>query len=465
MHRASTKRDLSESSTSAGEKQKRQQVKLACNACRDRKVKCTGSIPCTRCQQQNLECLYDTKKDDFEELKQGRARYREALSGLRKALQRHDDIASNSGDKLCSLTAAIGTFLLQLPLDDADDEDIRSFASQLMRRVQNPPLPGDTTPTSVAQSTEINGHSVQSDWDILLQQAVKGAPKRDYRDYDTQLIDNRRSMNESDPLSPAWSGSSHWSLGSNSSQPFVQHNTTSAIDSLGGYLAATPYRQRERVKQPPHSLKSFTYRDGSLLCDLFFNFYDAGLHMLTKGETSILGSDFEIDVELFFRPKTPEDPFNVCTWASEIVRGFPDFDTFVQLACIYCWSSFMKWTMLPCQEHFHSMPSLMRPSESQELVPHRAVIDLLPIPVLREALLIRYRDWISCGSTKSGALKLDWPHPIGEAVQISPITQRRILTKHFMEYAQNPAHWTLHESVRGLFPEVEQMGFVFRKNK
>jgi hypothetical protein len=44
-------------------KPKKKRVKKACEACRRRKSKCSGTAPCTACQINDLECVIDLSSD------------------------------------------------------------------------------------------------------------------------------------------------------------------------------------------------------------------------------------------------------------------------------------------------------------------------------------------------------------------------------------------------------------------
>jgi hypothetical protein len=91
-------------------------------------------------------------------------------------------------------------------------------------------------------------------------------------------------------------------------------------------------------------MPSFIFSDGSLLSNLFFSFRDAAREMIANGvpANKVLGDSYKFDVELFFRDRTPEDPFTADTWACEIAKKVEDFDLFVLLGGCALSTAYMR---------------------------------------------------------------------------------------------------------------------------
>ncbi|KAJ0382598.1 hypothetical protein COL922a_012215 [Colletotrichum nupharicola] len=223
-------------------------------------------------------------------------------------------------------------------------------------------------------------------------------------------------------------------------------------------------RQLLNMRTEEYRLPSFMTSDGSPLSNIFYSYRDAAMEMLSNGAPShkVLGPQDQIDLELFFRDRQPEDAYDIHSWACELVKNIEGYDVFVQLACCALYATYMRWNILPTATNYQLMPEMIRPTKQQRFMPHRMNIDLVPHPAIRDALISRFRDWISPGTTDTGGTSVGWPYSIEAAVDICPLTERRMLSRAFFEHATNGANWSLDKSIRALFPEIDSMGFHIR---
>jgi hypothetical protein len=76
---------------------------------------------------------------------------------------------------------------------------------------------------------------------------------------------------------------------------------------------------------------------------VYTDFRDYGRRQIAEGRPteSILGSP-KVDLALYFRERQPDDPHTPATWACEFMRLLKGFDTFVALAHIFTYASFMR---------------------------------------------------------------------------------------------------------------------------
>ncbi|KAK2776917.1 bZIP transcription factor, partial [Colletotrichum kahawae] len=215
------------------------------------------------------------------------------------------------------------------------------------------------------------------------------------------------------------------------------------------YPPAVQARRLLNMRTEEYRLPSFMTSDGSPLSNIFYNYRDAAMEMLSNGVPSyqVLGPQDQIDLELFFRDRQPGDAYDVHSWACELVKNIEGYDVFVQLASCALYATYMR---------------MIRPTKHQRLMPHRMNIDLVPHPGIRDALINRFRDWLSPDMTDTGGTSVGWPYSIEAAVDICPLTGRRMLSRAFFEHATNAANWSLDKSIRALFPEIESMGFHIR---
>ncbi|GJC89296.1 hypothetical protein ColLi_12134 [Colletotrichum liriopes] len=242
------------------------------------------------------------------------------------------------------------------------------------------------------------------------------------------------------------------------------------------YPAAVQARQLLNLQTEEYRLPSFIASDGSPLSNLFYSYRDAAMEMLSKGVPSfqVLGPSDRIDLELFFRDREPHDTYDVHSWACELLKNIEGYDIFVQLASIALYTTYMRWNILPTATNYALMPAMIRPTQQQRFVPHRMTIDLVPhtvlaevsnymnSPAIRDALINKFRDWLSPGTTDTGGTSVGWPYSLDAAVDVCPITGRRMLSRAFFEHATNGSNWSLDKSIRAMYPEIEGMGFKIR---
>ncbi|KAK2039329.1 hypothetical protein LZ31DRAFT_545583 [Colletotrichum somersetense] len=230
------------------------------------------------------------------------------------------------------------------------------------------------------------------------------------------------------------------------------------------YPPAVQARQLLNLQTEEYRMPSFINSDGSPLSGLFYSYRDAALEMLSNGVPSfqILGPSDRIDIELFFRDREPHDTYDVHSWACELMKNIEGYDVFVQLASIALSTTYMRWNILPTATNYALMPEMIRPTHRQRFIPHRMTIDLVPHPAIRDALIDRFRDWLSPGTTDTGGTSVGWPYSLDAAVDVCPMTGRRMLSRAFFEHATNGSNWSLDKSIRAVFPEIEAMGFNIR---
>ncbi|GJD03693.1 BZIP transcription factor [Colletotrichum higginsianum] len=231
------------------------------------------------------------------------------------------------------------------------------------------------------------------------------------------------------------------------------------------YPAAVQARQLLALQTEEYRLPSFIASDGSPLSSLFYSYRDAAMEMLSNGvpASQVLGPSDRIDLELFFREREPHDAYDVHSWSCELLKNIEGYDIFVKLASVALYTTYMRWNILPTATNYALMPAMIRPTQLQRFVPHRMTIDLVPHPAIRDALIHKFRDWLSPGTTDTGGTSVGWPYSLDAAVDVCPITGRRMLSRAFIEHATNGSNWSLDKSIRAMYPEIEGMGFRIRE--
>ena len=71
---------------------------------------------------------------------------------------------------------------------------------------------------------------------------------------------------------------------------------------------------------------------------------------------------------------------------------------------------------------------------------------------MRDALILNFRDWIT---VTSQTMRLEWPYPLDESIELDQATGYRRLTARFEEFAKDPEHWTFDRELLKVFPELD----------
>ena len=193
--------------------------------------------------------------------------------------------------------------------------------------------------------------------------------------------------------------------------------------------------------------------DSSPLCKVYTSFLRTARQKIAQGTpaSDLLGHD-DIVIDLFFRSRRATDPFTATSWASEVVSHVSQLDDFVRLAWIVLLTLLMRWLLFPSEATYARVPEMMRPVCAQRLIPHRASIDLCPLPALRDSLVARFRDWV--GALAHARCSVNWGGSMDDAVQRDEGTGQVRLTRGFREHAVRFENWSVSERILEAFPEV-----------
>lgn len=133
------------------------------------------------------------------------------------------------------------------------------------------------------------------------------------------------------------------------------------------YPAAQQWQQLINFSAHEYQVRSFALWEDSPIATLFYGFQDHAFQSVTNGTpvSSILGSGI-IDVELLFRSRAPEDPYDVCSWACEMWKSVVKFDIYVVLASCVLASGLMR-VCFPMLSPTISCLSPLPPSSIQTL--------------------------------------------------------------------------------------------------
>ncbi|KAL8782675.1 MAG: hypothetical protein Q9195_009599 [Heterodermia aff. obscurata] len=469
---------------------KRKTVGIACNECRAAKAK-------TVRLREVLSSLHDILRSDDAAVRRLQRKARENAS-LPSFI---DDVAAGLEDPDQEFDVAPKVDAIILPLTlihNASEEELLDLISRLRlgREIEDPQsivehhLHKRQTETEHRLSHEERNTRAASDaarnkseldWDPLLRRRdhceVSNLPSDDEAETEVSTM-----MDQEPPRAPrqmtatvAANWEKHWEQGRypyphpwNSLTPpihiqgFGNLPFSSAIRA-NHYPAAHQWQQLINFSAHEYQVRSFALWEDSPIATLFYGFHDHAFQSIANGApvSSILGPDI-IDVELIFRGRTPDDPYDVCSWACEMWKSVVNFDIFVILASCVLASGLMRWDLFPTAENYALCPAMIRPTALQRFIPHSMPIDLVPHPTIRDNLIRDYKDWLTPGTVDRASTSVGWPFTLREAVEVHPVTGRRQVTPAFVAHATNPDNWSLNRSIERLCPDIEKEGFHLR---
>ncbi|KPI37129.1 uncharacterized protein AB675_3714 [Cyphellophora attinorum] len=163
-----------------------------------------------------------------------------------------------------------------------------------------------------------------------------------------------------------------------------------------------------------------------------------------------------VDLTLFFRERCMGDPHTVSTWACEWIKAWDFLSPVTQLAAIHYGASFMRWYILPCAQTYATLSPLLRPLKEQLNIPHPVSLDLVHLPVVRQALLAGAKSWIDRVTPDSQ--HFNWGRGSRAAIMnavLEPGSRPvKTLKPEFVAQCDLVSNWTLHESVVDDYPDV-----------
>ena len=97
-----------------------------------------------------------------------------------------------------------------------------------------------------------------------------------------------------------------------------------------------PQLQFADFRLPIHIVQPRLIKDDTPISRVYTDYLHGAKEMLESGTPPIevLGQDC-IVVDLYFRERQPSDNYTCSSWASEVMRMFPEYDKFVGLACCF----------------------------------------------------------------------------------------------------------------------------------
>ncbi|KAI4727849.1 hypothetical protein E4T49_04373 [Aureobasidium sp. EXF-10728] len=431
----------------------RKQVNVACQPCRKRRSKCTGTAPCSRCVAEGNECIFDGRKDAQERNRELR-NAEKALSKVFRVLKKLEagDAPSTAAftqiRQLAENNTEFSAFARELlNLDDKTSAfDFAGFdgtGSVVPKHEDESQGPTNWSHISPAQTGEAEStpqsSTLQSPPDVVMNEtALTRTPPTSTNHYAEQLNLGLRSDFGNLPFSSA--------IKANGYPAHIQQQQLQNLSTTAEYSML-----------PLHSFES------EALGRAYLSFRDATLQMIADGMPArdVLGQHDFINLDLFFRERLPTDGHSVSTFVCEILKNLANPDVYAKLATIVLLGPLMKWILFPTSEHYRKIPALMRPLPSQRFIPHSPALDLAPHPAIRGVLMTTYNEeWLTPENQITAAPIVNWPHELDKAVYHDPNAGCLRFTKHFEDHVCDPNNWTFSKRVLEVFPSIREHGAI-----
>ena len=476
------------SSSSDRRQTKNQRVTNACQACKKKKTKCEGVIPCNACVAQGLECVIDPSQD-----MRRRSSLRRTLGESTPFLQTLEAIVDAIRNRD---PQSLNEVLDFVKTKESSQEAIAALRDCLIDgRILLNNSTASTNTSSSAVEDSLSGKATESRSpspgpkspnltfaDFSLSEALTGIPQQiradpfnDLHKIDTrgagqgrsswhpalQLVDDDNApdgLPDATIIDGALSPTKESSFLENIRrfQPTTESSSYHQLSrgALDGQFIAVGLGL-DRLNIPTHLVLPLSSIENSVMCRLYSDFLDAARHMLLNGtpvEDILDGND--VFVDLFFRQRRHQnEPLTASSWASEVVSRILELDDFMRLAWVVLLTSMVRWLLFPTKETYEDVPLMMRPVWTQRLVSHVGTVDVCPFPILRQALIHQYRDWIS--ALIRSQCSVNWTRGMREAVEKDEESGGIKLTKDFRTHAKDAGNWTVSGRILDDFPEVE----------
>ncbi|KAG9949598.1 hypothetical protein KCU85_g4149, partial [Aureobasidium melanogenum] len=434
----------------------RKQVNVACQPCRKRRSKCTGTAPCSRCVAEGNECVFDGRKDAQERNRELR-NSEKALSKVFRVLKKLETGDSSSAaafaqiKQLAENSSEFSSFARELfSLDDKTNSfDFADF---------------DGSRPVVPKHEDDSRGSVS--WSHISPAQTGDGPT-------PRSADNNRQSPRDVPMNETAMAS----LGTMSKSPhphsghankglkadFGNLPFSSAIKA-NGYPAHIQHQQLQNLStSAEYSMLPLHSFEQEALGRAYLSFRDATLQMIADGMPArdVLGSHDYVNLDLYFRERLPTDGHSVSTFVCEIMKSLANPDMYAKLASIVLMAPLMRWILFPTSEHYRRIPALMRPLPSQRFIPHSPALDLAPHPAIRGVLMTAFNEeWLTPENQITAAPIINWQHGLDKTVYHDEVTGCLRFTKQFEDHACDPNNWTFSKRVLDVFPSIRDHGAI-----
>ena len=161
-------------------------------------------------------------------------------------------------------------------------------------------------------------------------------------------------------------------------------------------------------------------------------------------------------LECLFDDKSFAAADDLSRWATRFGVTFFKFGMLQAVGVHLAWY-LMRWMIMPTAETYQAIPSWLRPTPDQLLVPHTIATDFLHRPQFRDAVLRttgmqENSDWID---ELSNMVDCNWPHSIEAGLVRDGETGCLSLNPVLRNHIDNMDNWSISSKLRAFMPNAE----------
>ncbi|KIW67477.1 hypothetical protein, variant [Phialophora macrospora] len=333
------------------EPSRRSKTSTACLSCKARRSKCSGDIPCNSCSRLDIECVYDVTQDKRRKIHWERAEteatlQRELLNRLFELIRagdgevhrmlrqdaRVEELAQRLGIQVPEYVERLQSrswpYARNTRLGQVEDDV--SQRAELQRRHATSRGAGEggtMEPDSSTVMSSRTGSSDRSNFAALSDMNMQSPGVSDARNH-------YRVFCSGNHMAPSMETISIFG-----DIPFPPAEIKTAYGSV-------TLRQQQvlNLRIPEFLIQPLLFDEERCpMAAVYTDFRDYGRRQIAEGRPieSVLGSP-KVDLALYFRDRQSDDPHTPATWACEFMRLLKGFDTYVALAWIFTYASFMR---------------------------------------------------------------------------------------------------------------------------
>ncbi|KAF5010452.1 hypothetical protein FDECE_3387 [Fusarium decemcellulare] len=393
----------------------------ACLQCRKSKTKCDGKHPCSRCQFNSNQCIYDTK----------------VLSGDR--LNRLTHAFNQQKDRLRDLETILESMRKGTDAEAAEvmswiriGESVESIVSYL-----------NTKSKTVAVSQRLLGT---------------------HRESQSKFIETLFDRTE-------WVDGGAFTF--DPEHPDLGSRTRSYVSSTFGNLPfssgikANHYpdvAQRGQLQNyyAEHNWAMMTANDGHGVASVTKAWADTLKHakqLIVEGVSpeKLIGP-FPSVAALFDKDEY-ERASMIGKWAVRFIYSARRKDySFTSMAAVWVAWITMRWMVHPTPETYADLPEWLRPTELQVFVPHIDMLDCISWPFFRDYYIQHpetQRGDLQWLAACTSGVRVFWEGTIEEALCVDEATGTRIFTPKAEAIVRDLRSWSLAASYRAFLPGID----------
>lgn len=143
---------------------------------------------------------------------------------------------------------------------------------------------------------------------------------------------------------------------------------------------------------------------------------------------------------------------------ADITTRFPHIHTIPNRVAVV-WLQFVtaRWFLYPTQENYERMPEWMHPTSAQLLVPHPAWIDYIPWPLMRDKVVLDWKQYTfdNWFIPFTVGLSVNWPYGPMDCLLSMPGNEDLVINPVFEKHILRHENWSVSPLLMDTFPALK----------